>query len=105
MRNLRNIGAHASAEHISREDARDVLDFAIAICEYVFVPAQKYVAFQERLARPAQKKIDWNVAVKDGKTSVEHLAPIGSATNVKQAGSKGRAETKRNDDEAETIPF
>ena len=48
LREQRNIGAHATEHEISRDDARDVLDFAIAICEYVFVLSHKYAAFQER---------------------------------------------------------
>lgn len=48
LRKHRNIGAHASAENISREDAKDLLDFAEAICEYIFVLNQKYTEFKKR---------------------------------------------------------
>ena len=48
LRNRRNIGAHASDENISREDASDILDFTIAICEYVYVLTQKYEEFKKR---------------------------------------------------------
>ena len=48
LRDRRNIGAHASDENISREDASDVLDFTIAICEYVYVLTQKYKEFKKR---------------------------------------------------------
>ena len=48
LRAQRNIGAHATEEDISHEDARDVLDFAVAICEYVFVLSEKYEEFQAR---------------------------------------------------------
>ena len=48
LRNRRNIGAHASDEDISREDASDVIDFTIAICEYVYVLTQKYEEFKKR---------------------------------------------------------
>jgi Domain of unknown function (DUF4145) len=65
LRHLRNIGAHASTEHISREDARDVFDFALAICEYVFVLAQKYAAFKERQAKRAEAKAAATKHVKD----------------------------------------
>jgi len=51
LRDRRNIGAHASDEDISKEDARDVLDFTIAICEYVFVLSEKYKKFKEREAK------------------------------------------------------
>lgn len=49
LRNHRNIGAHATDQDISKEDAKDVLDFAIAICEYVFVLSEQYEAFKARL--------------------------------------------------------
>ena len=48
LREQRNIGAHANEEDISREDARDVLDFAVAICEYIFVLSRKYEDFRAR---------------------------------------------------------
>lgn len=48
LRDRRNIGAHATEEDISKEDARDVLDFTFAICEYVYVLADKYKKFKER---------------------------------------------------------
>jgi hypothetical protein len=56
LRVLRNIGAHATEEDISREDARDLLDFSMAICEYVFVLAEKYDDFVERQTKKAAKK-------------------------------------------------
>ncbi|HMG06564.1 MAG TPA: DUF4145 domain-containing protein [Chthoniobacterales bacterium] len=52
----RNIGAHATGEDISREDAGDVLDFTIAICEYVYVLAEKYNAFKKREIAPNAKR-------------------------------------------------
>jgi len=48
LRKHRNIGAHASAEKISKEDAKDLLDFAEAICEYVFVLSDKFNKFMAR---------------------------------------------------------
>jgi len=48
LRDRRNIGAHATDEDISKEDASDVLDFTIAICEYVYVLSEKYAAFKQR---------------------------------------------------------
>lgn len=70
LREKRNIGAHATDEDVSREDARDVLEFALAISEYVFVLSTKYEAFKSRqtkkpaapptakktVAKPAEKK-------------------------------------------------
>lgn len=37
LRMHRNTGAHASDILISKEDASDLLDFAVAICDYVYV--------------------------------------------------------------------
>lgn len=48
LRKHRNIGAHATAEKISKEDAKDLLDFSSAICEYVFVLNAKFNRFIER---------------------------------------------------------
>ena len=44
----RNIGAHATGEVVSQDDAGDVLDFANAICEYVFVLSAKFDEFMKR---------------------------------------------------------
>jgi hypothetical protein len=48
LRKHRNLGAHATTEQISKEDAKDLLDFSIAICDYVFVLNEKFKRFQER---------------------------------------------------------
>ena len=48
LRKERNIGAHAGEAEISPQDARDVLDFAIAISEYVYVLDEKYKAYLTR---------------------------------------------------------
>ena len=50
LRHERNLGAHATGTKATREDARDILDFAIAICEYVFVLSAKYDAYKKRKA-------------------------------------------------------
>jgi len=47
LRKHRNIGAHATKEKISKGDARYLLDFAEAICEYVFVLTKKFEMFIE----------------------------------------------------------
>lgn len=44
----RNIGAHATDEKISKEDARDLVDFLTAICDYIFVLNEKYNKFMKR---------------------------------------------------------
>lgn len=48
LRENRNLGAHATTEKVSRDDARDLLDFSAAICEYVFVLNEKFERFQKR---------------------------------------------------------
>ncbi|MCD4657433.1 MAG: DUF4145 domain-containing protein [Planctomycetes bacterium] len=48
LRVLRNDGAHATDVEISKEDARDVLDFILAICEFIYVLTDKYEKFRER---------------------------------------------------------
>ena len=48
LRTHRNLGAHATTQKVLKEDARDLLDFAIAICEYVFVLNKKFERFQAR---------------------------------------------------------
>jgi Domain of unknown function (DUF4145) len=46
----RNLAAHASDRIFDRHDAQDLLNFAIAICEYVFVLAERFAEFQKRQA-------------------------------------------------------
>lgn len=48
LRNERNIGAHAGEETISWQDANDILDFALAMAEYVYVLDDKYKAYKAR---------------------------------------------------------
>jgi hypothetical protein len=43
-----NRGAHASDERVSREDARDMLDFTETICNFVFVLSEKFSEFKRR---------------------------------------------------------
>ena len=48
LRKQRNMGAQASEETVEREDAQDVLDFAIAIVDYIYVLSEKFRSYQER---------------------------------------------------------
>jgi uncharacterized protein DUF4145 len=48
LRKSRNLSAHASDVKMTSEDSRDILDFTIAIGEYVYVLADKYASFKER---------------------------------------------------------
>ncbi len=63
LREKRNIGAHATEEDVTREDARDVLEFAAAISEYVFVLSAKYEAFKSRQTQKAAVSKVGNVAI------------------------------------------
>ena len=55
LRKHRNIGAHVTGEKISKEDAKDLFDFANAICDYVFVLTNKFENFMKRKQK-AEKK-------------------------------------------------
>ncbi|MBL0350190.1 MAG: DUF4145 domain-containing protein [Elusimicrobia bacterium] len=48
LRKERNLGAHATEVETSKEDAKDLLDFATAMCEYIYVLTDKYKTFVER---------------------------------------------------------
>lgn len=56
LRVHRNLGAHASEDKISKQDATDLLDFLLAICEYVFVLTPKYQSFLERKKKMLRTK-------------------------------------------------
>jgi hypothetical protein len=44
----RNLAAHATDALFTKDDAGDLFDFAVAICEYVFVVSKKYETFVGR---------------------------------------------------------
>lgn len=48
LRIHRNIGAHATDVQITKEDARDLLDFSIAISDYIYVLTDKFEEFKKR---------------------------------------------------------
>lgn len=48
LRRQGNLGAHASGTEFSQSQARDLLEFAEAICDYVFVLTKKFEAFRKR---------------------------------------------------------
>lgn len=50
----RNDAAHSSGQTFSADDAEDLLAFATAICEYVFVFAERFQKFQNRRAKPGK---------------------------------------------------
>lgn len=55
LRKSRNIGAHATGEKVSKQDASDLLDFTSAICEYVFVLNAKFDVFMKRRTSKGDK--------------------------------------------------
>jgi hypothetical protein len=48
LRKHRNIGAHFGSENITKEDAIDILDFTLVICDYVFVFGSRFEEFKKR---------------------------------------------------------
>lgn len=54
LRKERNIGAHASEEDTSKETAQDIIDFTIAIFDYVYTLTEKY---EKYIARKAVESI------------------------------------------------
>lgn len=53
LRKHRNLAAHASDAQFALNDAKDLYDFATAICDYVFVLTAKFESFQKRQASTA----------------------------------------------------
>lgn len=48
LRKERNIGAHASDEDTTKENAQDIVDFTIAIFDYVYTLSEKYERYIAR---------------------------------------------------------
>lgn len=48
LRKERNIGAHASDQDTTKENAQDVIDFTIAIFDYVYTLSEKYEKYVAR---------------------------------------------------------
>lgn len=48
LRKERNLGAHATGYDTTKEDAKDILAFAVAICDYVFVLTEQYDEYMSR---------------------------------------------------------
>ena len=53
LRKERNIGAHASDEDTTKENAQDIVDFTIAIFDYVYTLTEKYEKYVARKASAA----------------------------------------------------
>lgn len=54
LRVIRNYGAHASEEHIDRQDANEALDFLQAILETLYYMRPKFQKMKARRAKPAK---------------------------------------------------
>lgn len=63
LRKLRNLGAHATGEKVAHQDASDVLAFAHAITEYIFVLTKQ---FQEFMSRRPKVKAEPGAALDGG---------------------------------------
>jgi hypothetical protein len=50
LRKERNIGAHATGEDTTKENAQDILDFTVAIFDYVYTLSDKYEKYIARKA-------------------------------------------------------
>ena len=48
LRVHRNLAAHATGEKFSHDEVRDLFQFAVAICDYVFVLTEKFQQFMKR---------------------------------------------------------
>jgi hypothetical protein len=55
LRKERNIGAHASDEDTTKENAQDILDFTLAIFDYVYTLSDKYEKYIARKAASLPK--------------------------------------------------
>lgn len=55
LRKERNIGAHASDEDTTKENAQDIIDFTIAIFDYVYTLSEKY---EKYLARKSSGSVE-----------------------------------------------
>lgn len=55
LRKHRNIGAHATTEDITKGDARNLLEFTRAICDYIFVLTRKFEDFMAKKSKKHPK--------------------------------------------------
>lgn len=55
LQRQRNIAAHASDEKISKQDAEDLIDFVLAISDYIFVLTDKFDKFTARQEKAKSK--------------------------------------------------
>ena len=57
LRHIRNLGAHATTEKVTIQDARDLLHFVHAISDYVFVLTERFDEFMNRKVKKGSKGI------------------------------------------------
>jgi hypothetical protein len=57
LRAIRNIGAHATQQKLSRQDARESLDFLQAILETIYYMRPKFVAMKARRQTPSTSSL------------------------------------------------
>jgi HEPN domain-containing protein len=50
LRKERNLGSQASEEETTKENARDIVDFTVAVFEYVYTVSEKYDKYVARRA-------------------------------------------------------
>ena len=49
LREFRNFGAHFNKESVTKENAKDALDFTTEICNYIFILNKKFGDFMKRV--------------------------------------------------------
>ena len=62
LRKERNLGAHATGYDPTRENAKDILSFAVAICDYVYVLTEQY---DEYMARKNIGEVKYDLSEQD----------------------------------------
>jgi hypothetical protein len=60
LRAHRNMAAHAGGASFTRQDAEDIFDFALIICNYVFVLNKKFEEFTKRTKKRTRRKVAQN---------------------------------------------
>lgn len=55
LRDYRNAGAHPSTKEITHEEATELIDFALAIADYVFVLTRKFERFKKAKAAKTER--------------------------------------------------
>lgn len=48
LRKERNLGAHSTDEEVTQDNALDLYDFVLALCEFIYILTEKYNTFVKR---------------------------------------------------------